>query len=164
MDFVGDVGEAALVALVTLLGARRLLACTPHRLERCAGAAVGFGECILALRETIGGGAASRFRRLDLADQYGTLVGENARSIFQAGALGLRFLCAGGQGLDLRGGAFMALAPALAIGGDRGEPPRSDLAFARESLGLRARLGELGALLLDCSAQLRELRFDLLCR
>src|SRR5204862_5294399 len=92
VDFMREVGEAALVALEALLGARRLLACARHRLQSRARAAVGLGERILALGQAIGSCAARRFSRLDLVQQGRALLCEKARSIFEARALGLRLL------------------------------------------------------------------------
>src|SRR5207249_3447330 len=99
-DFMADIGEAALVAFETLLGARRLLARVSHGFERVARVAVGLRQRVLALRQTIGGGAASGLRGLDLADQCKPLLRKDARSVLETRAFGLGLLDARRQGLD----------------------------------------------------------------
>ena len=84
LDLVADIGQPALGAFEAFLGARRLLARRGHGVERGAGVAVGVGQRVLGFGETIGGGAARGFRRLDLADQRAALLGESARGIFKA--------------------------------------------------------------------------------
>src|SRR5262249_34771352 len=129
--------------------------------ERAGGGAIGVGERVLALGELIGGGAAVRLRRFDLADECAPLLFERARGIFEARALGLGLFDARFERRDLRRRAVVACAPGFAIGGDRGQPPRRNLRFARQRLRFRAHLGETLALAFDLAARAGELRLDL---
>ena len=83
------------------------------------------------------------------------------RGICERGAFGIGLLYARLQRLDLRNRAFVTLAPARAIGADCRKPPRRDFCFARECLGLCARLGKFAALRLYGCTGARKPRFNL---
>src|SRR2546430_11404316 len=142
MNLAGNVAAPPLAAFETLLRARRLLARRPRGFERRALRPVGLSERVFALGELIGGGATRRLRRFNLADQRAPLLFEQARRIGQARALALGLFHARLHRLDLRGRAVVALAPGLAIGGDRREPPPRNLRVARARLRFRAHRSE----------------------
>src|SRR5262249_42714703 len=160
-NLVGDIAEPALATFEALLRARRLLARGADGFERRARGAVALGERILALRELIGGGAALRLRRFDLADERAPLLFERARGILEARPLALGFFDARFKRGDLRRRAVVARAPGLPVGGDRGEPPRGNLRFTRQRLRFRAHLGETRALAFDLAARAGKLRLDI---
>ena len=131
-----------------------------HGFERRARVAVGFGKRVLAFGETIGGGAASPFRRLDLADQCARFSANMRGASSSSARSRVGFLDARCQGRDLRGGAVVALAPALAspaIAASR----RAAISASRASACACARTSASSrALALDCGAHGGELRFD----
>ena len=69
VDFAADVGEPALGALEALLGAGEFLARGAGGFQGGAGVAVGLGQRVLGLLQTIGAGAPRGFRVSNLADQ-----------------------------------------------------------------------------------------------
>src|SRR5262249_12947763 len=158
---VGDVAEPALAAFETLLRARGFLARRAHGFERAACGAIGLGERVLALGELIGGGAAFGLRRFDLADKRAPLLFEGSRGVLEAPAFGLCLLGARLERRDLRRPRVVAGAPGWAIGGDRGQPPRRNLRFARQRLRFRAHLGETRALAFDLATRAGKLRLDI---
>src|SRR6476660_4448541 len=100
----------------------------------------------------IGCGAARILRRLDLADQREALLFEQARGVCEAGTFARCLFDAGVQRLELRGRAVVAAAPGLPLGGDRRQPARGYLRFARQRLRFRAYLREPGAVAFDLAA------------
>src|SRR5262249_58544055 len=103
-------------------GARGFLARRAHGFEPGACGAIGLGERVLALGELIGGGAAVRLRRFDLADERAPLLFEGARGVLEASALGLCLLDARFERRDLRRRALVSRAPGLAVGRGPGHP------------------------------------------
>ena len=80
-DFMFDVGEAALGAIAAFLSARGFGAGFADRLKRGARGFIGGGKVRFSLRQPVGGVAACSCRRLDLADQGLTLLGEFLRRV-----------------------------------------------------------------------------------
>src|SRR5439155_13129692 len=126
------------------LGAGRFLAGDTERFERGADGAVGGGQRILRLGQTVGGGGAGGFGGLHLFDQQAALFFEDGRRIGERGPLLLGLGAAGVERRDLGDGAFAAVAPGLPVGADGVEAAVGELGFARQGLGLGADLGEFG--------------------
>ena len=149
-DFVLDVGEAPPGAVAAFLGARRFGAGFADGFQRGPRRLVGLGELGLGFRQAVGGGAARRGRRFDLADQRRTLAGEFLRRVFEFGALGLGFFGALADGDDLRRGVVLALVPFRAFGGDRLQPAIGKFGIARNRLRFDPHFGERCAVAWRC--------------
>ena len=159
-DFGGEVGEAALHRLVTLLGARRSFPRRGERVMGGAGGTIGLGERVLARGERLGGGAARAFGGFDLGDQRASLRLELGRRVDERSVLGPGFFEPRLDGRDLRRGAFPPLGPGLRLGGDRGKAPLGNLDLAGERLRFGAHLGEPNAIGGDGRAGIGELGLD----
>ena len=158
VDFVGDVGQAALGALDALLGARGLLAGRAERLERGAHGAVAGAERALGRGQAVGGVAAGRLPRsatsaISARRFSAKIAGASASEARSCLASALRVssvaICAAARS--------RAVAPRLPVGADGDEAAVGQLGLARQRLRLGAHLGELRALAVDLGADGGEL-------